>query len=193
MKTHLLPALKLTALCFVLFVVVYPLSILGIAQLMPNQGNIAFVESQGKMVGVAHVGQRFDQDRYFNGRPSAVDYNASASGGSNKGTSNPVYLAQVQARIDTFLVHNPAVQRHEIPAELVTASGSGLDPDLSVKAALVQVKRIAHARKIPVALVETLVQQHIQEPLWGLLGPRHINVLALNIALDQLSTKTLRK
>ena len=108
------------------------------------------------------------------------------SGGSNKGPSNEEYLGVVQARVDTFLVHNPGVKKADIPVELVTASGSGLDPDISEKAALVQVERIAKVRNVPAQQLQQLVKEHINGPLLGLFGPAKINVLKLNLALDQL-------
>lgn len=187
MKTQFFPALKLTLLCVLLFAFVYPLIVLGFAQLAPDKGKVTFVEYKGKVVGAANIGQKFDQDQYFNGRPSAVNYNAAGSGGSNKGTTNPDYLAQVQARIDTFLVHNPTVPKAEIPSELVTASGSGLDPHISPKAALVQVDRIAKIRNISKEKLIALVNTQIEKPLLGLFGTEKVNVLKLNIALEALS------
>ena len=186
MKNHIFPALKLTLLSLVLLVVVYPALVWAVAQFAPNKGRVVFSEKNGKTVGAANVGQKFTEDKYFWSRPSAVDYNAAGSGGSNKGPSNPDYLAQVAARIDTFLVHNPAVKRADVPAELVTASGSGLDPHLSPEGALVQVERVARARKIPVEKVVALVESQTEKPLLGLFGPAKINVLALNLALDSL-------
>ncbi|MBW4960253.1 potassium-transporting ATPase subunit C, partial [Klebsiella pneumoniae] len=112
-------------------------------------------------------------------RPSVADYHADASSGSNKGPSNPEYLAVVKARLDTFLRQNPGMQAADVPVELLTASGSGLDPHLSPAGALVQVPRVARARQLSVARVEALVQQAL-EP--GTLGPDHINVLKLNLA-----------
>jgi K+-transporting ATPase ATPase C chain len=132
------------------------------------------------------IGQKFTDDKYFWSRPSAVDYNAASSCGSNKGPSNPDYLAVVQARLDTFLLHNPEVMKADVPAELVTASGSGLDPDLSPKAAAVQIARIAKLRNISEEKVTALVNSNIQKPLLGLFGPSKINVLKLNIELDNL-------
>jgi len=137
-------------------------------------------------VGYALIGQKFTDDKYFWSRPSAVDYNAAGSAGSNKGPTNPEYLKQVQDRIDTFLAHNPGVRKEDIPAELVTASGSGEDPDLSPAAAKVQVKRIAAIRKIDENKIDALIEQHTEGPLLGFLGPSKVNVLKLNVALDEL-------
>lgn len=186
MKQHILPALRLTATCIFVFMVIYPLFIWGIAQLAPAKGKGETITVNNTITGYKLEGQRFTEDRYFNGRPSAVNYNAAGSGGSNKGTSNPTYLADVQHRIDSFLVHNPGIQKKEIPAELVTASGSGLDPDISVAAANVQVKRIAAVRKINEATIYSLVKKHTKKPLLTILGTERVNVLALNIALDEL-------
>ena len=134
-------------------------------------------------MGYENVGQKFTDDKYFQGRPSAVDYNAAGSGGSNKGPSNPDYLQIVKDRIDTFLVHNPGVKKEEIPADLVTASGSGLDPHISPAAAYVQVKRIASIRALQEDKVKELVNSQIEQPI---LGPSVVNVLKINIALDNL-------
>jgi K+-transporting ATPase ATPase C chain len=186
MKSQLFPAFKLSLLCLLLFVVVYPLIMLGFAQFAPNQGKVQFLEHKGRIVGAANIGQNFTQDHYFNARPSAVAYNAASSGGSNKAPSNPAYLSQVQARIDTFLVHNPTVKRHEIPAELITASGSGLDPHLSLAGAMVQIDRIAKIRTIAKEKLVKLVNNQLEKPLLGMFGTEKINVLKLNIALDDL-------
>ncbi|TAH18294.1 MAG: potassium-transporting ATPase subunit C [Cytophagales bacterium] len=176
MKTYLFPALKLTFLCIILFVVVYPSLIWAVAQLSENQG-------KGDL---QNVGQAFTQDKYFQTRPSAVSYNGGGSGGSNKGIANADYLKEVQARIDTFLVHNPDIQKAAIPSDLVTASGSGLDPHISPQAALVQVKRIAKIRKIDEQKLIELVNQHIEKPLFGLFGTAKVHVLKLNLALDKM-------
>lgn len=186
MKTQLLPALKLTFLCLVLFAVIYPLVILGFAQFAPNKGKVQFIEKNGKVIGAENIGQKFTEDRYFYSRPSAVNYNAAGSGGSNKGPSNPEYLKDVQARIDTFMVHNPSVHKLDIPAELVTASGSGLDPHISPQGALVQVERIAKIRNIPKDKLIQLVENHTNKPLLTIFGTETVNVLKINLALDDL-------
>src|SRR6476620_11491568 len=186
MKKYLLPSLKLTLVLLVLCSVLYPLFIAAVGKLTPGGGNGETVRVNGKVVGYAKVGQKFTDDKYFWSRPSAVDYNAAGSAGSNKGPTNPGYLKQVHDRIDTFLAHNPGVKKEEIPAELVTASGSGEDPDLSPAAAKIQVKRIAAIRKIEESKLNALIDQHTEGPLLGFLGPSKVNVLKLNIALDEL-------
>ena len=186
MKKYLLPSLKLTLVLLVLCSVLYPLLIALVGKLAPGGGDGKTVQVNGKVVGYELIGQKFTDDKYFWSRPSAVDYNAAGSAGSNKGPTNPDYLKQVQDRIDTFLVHNPGIKKEEIPAELVTASGSGEDPDLSPAAARIQVKRIAAIRKIEESKLYALVDQHTQGPLLGFLGPSKVNVLKLNVALDNL-------
>jgi K+-transporting ATPase ATPase C chain len=186
MKKHLLPSLKLTLVSILLCCVIYPAIVTLIAQLAPGKGDGEKVYLNGKAVGYANVGQLFTQDQYFWGRPSAVNYNAAGSGGSNKAASNPEYVKTVQERIDSFIAHNPGIQSTDIPAELVTASGSGLDPDISAKSALIQIKRIAQVRNIPEARIKALLEKQTQQPLFGLFGPSKVNVLKLNLALDQL-------
>lgn len=186
MKNHISPAIRLTLALLIVLSVVYPLVVAGIAKLAPGGGNGVTVSVNGKVVGYANVSQSFTEDRYFNSRPSAVAYNAAGSGGSNKGPSNSDYLKDVQARIDTFLVHNPGVNKADIPSELVTASGSGLDPDLSLAAAKIQVARLAKVRNLSAERLNQLVDEHTEGPLLGLFGPSKVNVLKLNIALDEM-------
>ncbi len=187
MKQHIFPAILLTLCCLVLFNIIYPLAMYGVGLVIgPNHARGETVEAKGRTVGYALLGQSFTQDRYFWSRPSAVGYNAAGSAGSNKGPSNPDYLKTVQERLDTFLVHNPGVRADQVPSELVTASGSGLDPDLSPQAARVQVARIARARNIDAARVEQLIAAQTKGPLLGMFGPSTVNVLHLNLALDAL-------
>lgn len=185
MKEHILPAIKLTILSILLLAVVYPLIVWGVAQFAPNKGKGEIIRYNNKTY-YSNVGQSFTEDKYFWSRPSAVDYNAAGSGGSNKAPSNEEYLKRVQARIDTFLVHNPGVAKSEIPVDLITASGSGLDPNISVQAAKIQVKRIAKIRGIAEANLQQLILANTEKPLLGLFGPEKVNVLKLNIALDSL-------
>ena len=186
MKTNIISALRLTLFCAVFFSGVYTMSIWGIAQFAPNQGKGEIVTAHGKTFHI-NVGQKFTSDNDFWSRPSAVDYNAASSGGSNKGPNNPEYLAEVQTRIDAFLLKNPTVKRSEIPSDLVTASGSGIDPNISVDAGKVQVERIAKARKLSIDRVLNVINETKERPLFGLFGPEKVNVLALNIALDELN------
>ncbi len=186
MKQYILPSLKLTLVFIVLCSVLYPLLIAGVAKLAPGAGKGETVSVNGKVVGYKLIGQKFTDDKYFNSRPSAVDFNAAGSAGSNKAPTNTDYLKTVQDRIDTFLIHNPTVKKEQIPSELVTASGSGLDPDLSPQGAYVQTARIAKTRGIPEEKIKALVAQQTQKPLLGVFGPEKVNVLQLNVQLDQL-------
>ena len=191
MKRNLLISLKLSLVMIILCAVLYPLLIAGIGKITPGGGKGKTLSVNGKVVGYELLGQKFTDDKYFWGRPSAVDYNAAGSAGSNKGPSNPDYLKLVQDRVDSFLVHNPGIKKEEIPADMVTASGSGLDPDISPASAYVQVKRIAAIRKLQEEKVKALVEQHVDKPFMGL-GPEKVNVLKLNIALDHLDKNGIR-
>jgi K+-transporting ATPase ATPase C chain len=190
MKKNLLISLKLTVVMIILCTVIYPLLIAAIGKAAPGGGKGKTLSVNGKVVGYERIGQKFTEDKYFWGRPSAVDYNAAGSAGSNKGPTNPDYLKSVQDKIDSFLVHNPGIKKEEIPADLVTASGSGLDPDISPASAYVQVKRIAVVRGLAEDKVKTLVDSHVEKSMLG--GPSVVNVLKLNIALDELKLKELK-
>jgi K+-transporting ATPase ATPase C chain len=185
MKSNIIPAIRLTLVCLIFFSGIYTVVILGFAQFANNKGKGEIITQNGKTY-YANIGQSFTNDKYFYSRPSAVAYNAAGSGGSNKGPSNPDYLKDVQTRIDTFLSHNPEVKKSEIPSDLVTASGSGLDPNISVQAAKIQVNRIAKIRNISTTTLSQLVEQQTEKPLGGLVGTEKINVLKLNLALDNI-------
>lgn len=185
MKSHILPSIRLTLFCLVLFSGLYTLVVWGFAQLLPTQGSGERIVS-GDRYFYANIGQSFTVDRYFWPRPSAVNYNAAGSGGSNKAPGNPDYLSTVQARIDTFLAHNPGIKRWQIPADLVTASGSGLDPHISPQAARVQLERVARVRGIDRGKVEALINSCTEQPWLGIFGKACVSVLKLNMALDSL-------
>ena len=186
MKTFLLPSFKISIILLIIVSGIYPLVIAGIGQFTPGNGEGETVKLNGRVVGYANIGQKFTKDKYFWSRPSAADYKADAGAGSNKGPSNPDYLKDVKAHIDTFMKHNPGVKVSDIPAELVTYSGSGLDPDLSPAGAKVQAARIAKVRGITLQQVEKIINDHTEGPLLGLFGPAKVNVLKLNVALDEL-------
>lgn len=147
----------------------------------PLKGETVSVNS--KVVGYANIGQKFTDHKYFQGRPSAVDYNAAGSAGGNKAPYNPSYIQVVKDRANSFLVHNPGITRAQIPAERVTASGNGLYPHISPAAAFIQVKRVAATRNINVDSLINLVKSHVNKSMFG---PATVNVLKLNIELDQL-------
>jgi len=168
---------------------VYPLIITGIAQaLFPYQANGSLITKDSKVVGSGLIGQYFDQPQYFWGRLSATGeqpYNASTSGGSNLSSTNPDLVSKVMNRIQELTkydANNPLL----IPIDLVTSSGSGLDPDISVAAALYQAERVARVRGLQIEQVIALVQTHTQNRLFGFLGEPRVNVLKLNLALDAL-------
>lgn len=168
MKT-LWKSVRITVAFCIFFSVFYILVLWIFAQFAgPNKGNAEVLTLNGKAVGAANVGQMFTEDIYFWGRPSCAGdgYDASSSAGSNKGPANEEYLAEVEARIDTFLLHHPYLQRKEVPAEMVTASASGLDPDITPASAYVQVKRVAEARGMDEATVRDIVDKAVENRCW---------------------------
>lgn len=158
----------------------------------PNGGQAEVAVLDGRVVGAANVGQVFTDPRYFWGRPSAVDCNGAGSGGSNKATTNPEYLAEVEQRVEAFLEAHPYLLRGEVPSEMVTASGSGLDPDISPRGARVQVRRVAEARGLDPAVVQHLVDSLAVRPWLGMFGTEKVNVLKLNVALEALQPAATR-
>lgn len=191
MKT-LWKSFKITIAFCIFFSIFYILILWIFAQFAgPNKGNAEVAVLNGRVVGAANVGQMFTKDIYFWGRPSCAGdgYDAANSAGSNKGPTNTEYLAEVEARIDTFLVYHPYLNRKDVPAEMVTASASGLDPDITPACAYVQVKRVAQARGIDEHEVAAIVDEAIEKPLLGLFGTEKVNVLKLNITLDEAAQK----
>ena len=185
--THLRPALILLIVLTVLTGVIYPAIVTGIAQLVfPRQANGSLIVKDGKVIGSALIGQPFDDPKYFWGRPSATSpfgYNAASSSGSNLSPTNPALIKGVQERVDALRAADPG-NTAPVPVDLVTASGSGLDPHISPAAALYQVNRVAKARKLDPAAVRDLVERHTEGRQFGFLGEPRVNVLALNLALD---------
>jgi len=185
MKSDFFKSIKIT-LVFCVFFSVFVIFLWAFAHTFtPNKGQAKVVTLNGKIVGADNVGQSFKKDIYFWGRPSAAGYNADASAGSNKGPTNAAYLKDVKLRIDTFLISHPYLKRSEVPAEMVTSSGSGLDPDITPESANVQVKRVAKARGMTEETVKAIVDKQTEKPLLGLFGPAKVNVLKLNVALEQ--------
>lgn len=186
-------SLRLTVVFCMFFAVFYVLILWIFAQVAsPNDGNAEVAKIDNKVVGAVNVGQMFTKDTYFWGRPSCAGdgYDGTSSCGSNKGATNSEYLAEVKARVDTFLVHHPYLKRSEVPAEMVTASGSGLDPDITPASAYVQVKRVATARGMSENAVKDIVDKAVEKPLMGMFGTSKVNVLELNIAIDKADKKS---
>jgi potassium-transporting ATPase KdpC subunit len=184
LTTSLRPALVMTGLFALTLGIAYPLAITGVAQVaFPHQANGSIVEQGGKAIGSELIGQAFTSDRYFHPRPSAAGkgYDATASSGSNYGPTSQALADRVKAD-----VARTSVPGKPLPPDLVTASASGLDPDISPEAALYQVDRVARARGLDAGAVEALVRRSIDTPFLPFLGDPHVNVLALNRALDRL-------
>lgn len=191
MKT-LWKSVKITLAFCIFFSVCYILILWIFAQFAgPNKGNAEVLTLNGKVVGAANVGQMFTEDIYFWGRPSCAGdgYDATSSSGSNKGPTNEEYLAEVEARVDSFLVHHPYLSRKDVPAEMVTASGSGLDPHITPASAYAQVKRVADARGINESVVKAIVDKTIEKPFLGMFGTAVVNVLKLNVALEEANPR----
>ena len=192
MFTLLRPALVLFFILSIITGLIYPLTVLGLGQLLfPTQVTGSLIRDGDKTLGSTLIGQAFTQPHYFWSRPSATatPYDAAASGGSNLAPSNPALLQAVQQRIATLQALDPS-NTAPIPIDLVTTSASGLDPHISVAAAHYQIDRVARLRQLNPAQVLKLVNKHTELPIWALLGEARVNVLQLNLDLDRLSYVT---
>jgi len=201
MLKEIRPAITFIVTLTLITGVAYPFAMTGIASVVfPSQAAGSLVEQGGKVIGSTVMGQEFKSDKYFDSRPSAttgpdpkdpsksisVPYNAANSGGSNYGSTSKALMDRIKGDVDKLKAENPGAA---IPTDLVTASGSGLDPDISPEAALFQVPRVAKARNMPEDRLRQLVEQHVEGRVLGVLGEPHVNVLLLNLALDQAAAK----
>ncbi|MGV3137456.1 potassium-transporting ATPase subunit KdpC [Brevibacillus agri] len=180
--------LRLSLVLLLICGLAYPLAMTAIAQVvMPAKANGSLIaDANGTVIGSELIGQTFTDPKYFWGRISSIDNNAAGSGSNNYAPSNPALIERVQKDIAAFLAANPGVRQEDIPADLLTNSGSGLDPHISPQAAAIQVQRVAKARQLDPEKVQALVAAHTEGRSLGVFGEPRVNVLKLNIALDQL-------
>ena len=182
MKKNLVTAVLMTVATTILLGIIYPLVVTGLAQvLFHDKANGQLIEANGRIIGSRIIGQGFSGPGYFHSRPSAVNYDAANSNGSQLGPTNKKLIDRVQGYVTKLHAENPDVP---VPVDLVTTSASGLDPDIAPAAAQFQVHRVAEARKVLEADIRRLVEEHTEGRTWGLLGEPRVNVLELNLALD---------
>ena len=197
MRRQIPAAIRMIIVLTILTGIIYPLAVTGVAQIaFRSRANGSFVTSSGRVVGSSLIGQTFtDADgnplpRYFQPRPSAAGqdgYDATASGGSNLGPSNPTLLDLVARRVAAYRAFNGLAEGAQVPIDAVTASASGLDPDISLANALDQAPRVARARGLQLSEVVTLIDANLQNRQWGFLGENTVNVLLLNLSLDRVT------
>jgi K+-transporting ATPase ATPase C chain len=187
MKKNLITAILMTISTTILLGIAYPLVVTALVQAMfHDKANGQLIRKHGELIGSKIIGQPFTSGRYFHSRPSAAAYDAANSGGSNLGPTNQKLIEHVTSDVARAQAENPSTP---VPIDLVTSSGSGLDPEISPAAALFQVPRIAHVRGLSEAQVRALVADHIQQRQFGILGEPRVNVLELNLALDRMTLK----
>jgi len=186
-------AVKMTIVLTLLTGIVYPVVMVGLAHLFfPTQANGSLIVRDGTVVGSSILGQNFSSARYFQGRPSAAGdkgYDAANSSGSNLGPTNKTLIETMRSRASTLREHEPGINHGEIPVDLVTASGSGLDPEITPAAAEIQVPRVAKVRGLTEDAVRSVVRTHTRGRVLGILGEPGVNILQLNLALDDLGTR----
>lgn len=187
LRSELKIAIRFTLITAAVLGILYPLAITAIGHVaFPRQADGQLIHRDGRVAGSRIIGQNFSSDRYFHSRPSAAGngYDATSSGGTNFSPSNQKLISRIDGDVALYRARNNG---RPVPIDLVTASGSGLDPDISPAAALYQVARVAQARRLPEAAVRSLVLKHIQGRQFGILGDPRVNVLELNLALDELA------
>jgi K+-transporting ATPase ATPase C chain len=189
MRNHALTALRMILVVIVVLGIAFPLAVTGLAQvLFPAQANGSLVMVNGSPVGSRLIGQGFTAAKYFHPRPSAAGngYDPNSSSASNIAPTSKTYIDSIAARVATATLEDPGLKKGDVPVDMVTASASGLDPDISVDNALAQVTRVAAARGMTEGAVRALVEAHITPRFLGLIGEPRVNVLELNLALDGL-------
>ncbi|MGE7121579.1 potassium-transporting ATPase subunit KdpC [Peribacillus sp. NPDC046944] len=184
----MLKNIRVVLVLFMICGMAYPLLITGLSQvMMPAQAEGSLIKNEkGKIIGSELIGQSFEEAGYFHGRVSSIEYDAAGSGSPNYSPSNEEMIKRTKSEMSEFLKANPSIKKEEIPSDLMTNSGSGLDPNISPRGALVQVPRIAKERDISEQSLYNLVEENTENRSFGLFGEPHINVLKLNIALDDL-------
>lgn len=187
-KKEILTSIKVFIGFSILLGLVYPLAITGIAQLtMPDKANGSLIEKDGKTIGSERIGQNFNSPRYFHSRPSAVNYNAAASGASNLGPTSKKLIENTQKNINKTKEENNIKSSDKIPADMVLSSASGIDPNISIENANLQIPRVAKERNIPETKLKEIVKKNIDSDFLGMWGQNSVNVLKLNIELDKIS------
>jgi len=177
-------SIKLTLLFMLILGIIYPLTMTGLSRLIfPEKSKGSLVYNNGVLIGSTLIGQKFTDNRWFQGRPSTVDYNALNSGGSNLSMSNPEFKKEINKNIEDFLIKNPTVKKEDIPAEMVTSSASGLDPDITVASARLQAKRVAKANGLSLDEVNRIIDNNKNGKFLGIFGQERVNVLTLNMKL----------
>ncbi|WP_026487390.1 potassium-transporting ATPase subunit KdpC [Caldanaerobius polysaccharolyticus] len=180
-------SVKLSVVLIFLLGIVYPMLMALVAgSIFPYQANGSIIYLNGVPVGSELIGQKFTGSRWFHGRPSYVDYNPLKSGGSNLALSNPALEAKLKKNIEEVIKENPGIKKLDIPVDLITASASGLDPDISVDAAYIQARRVAQANGLDYNKVKELIDKNIEKSVLGIFGQPRVNVLKLNLALYNL-------
>ncbi|MDF2563626.1 MAG: K+-transporting ATPase, subunit [Massilibacillus sp.] len=184
-------AIRMLILMTVVLGVIYPLGMTGVAQVIfPEQANGSLIYKQGSLVGSKLIGQNFSSEGYFHGRPSAAGddgYDAASSAGSNLGPTSKKLLSSIAERSEQIRLENGLAENAIVPSDLVTASGSGLDPHITVAAAQIQAQRVAKARNLTEAQTLALIEKNTENPQIGFLGEKRVNVLSLNLALDEVT------
>ncbi len=184
MVKHLSTSIRLLVVFMVLLAGIYSLAVTGVAQLaFPFQANGSLVRLHGQVIGSKLIGQSFTSAKWFDSRPSAASYNAAASTASNYGPTNPALVKEVKTNLAAFLKANPGVKASQIPPSMVESSDSGLDPDITPKAAYLQAPRVARVNHIPLSVVNGLIKAHTHGRFLGMYGDPYVNVLELNLSL----------